>query len=115
MFNPYAYPPPTFTPPSGPFVITSTTAAATVSDMPDIRSSSPPVPDEVLDLEEFCEKYKIDDEDMRALGKLRFRPGDKLSVLSEADWSEVGFTKLSWKRVCHANRKYIDSLKSNSL
>ncbi|THV04578.1 hypothetical protein K435DRAFT_903187 [Dendrothele bispora CBS 962.96] len=91
-----------------PFTPRITTPAAKSSD--DMRSSSPPLPDNTLSLAEFCQQYKFNDDIQERLRKMEFEPGDNLQSVKEDKWSKVGFTELSWKRVMKANKVYRKTL-----
>ncbi|THU95154.1 hypothetical protein K435DRAFT_966583 [Dendrothele bispora CBS 962.96] len=71
-----------------------------------MRSSSPPLPDDALSLDEFCVQNNFNDKVKSRLMALEFEPGDNLIGVTEKVWSEVGFTQLSWDRVVKANRQY---------
>ncbi|OCB88962.1 hypothetical protein A7U60_g3917 [Sanghuangporus baumii] len=118
MFNPYAFPPPSFQFPV-PLASTSAaaataTATATANPKYDIRSSSPVIPDDIISIEEFCNRYHLDSSIAKRLEELQFVPGDRLSQLPQEEWEAVGFKQLSWNRVVSANKKYRNSLCNNN-
>lgn len=111
-YNPYATTPSTPTP--------APTATGTKSEEPrgvkrpiDLRSSSPIYDledNEHMSVEEFCARYRLGNKAVEGLTALQFIPGDKLSVVSEKEYTSVGFTSLSWSRVIRANKEYKSSI-----
>lgn len=67
------------------------------------RSSPPPAG---VSLDMFCAQYSLSDTAKQGLEALGFEPGDDLSVVTEAEYKEAGFARLSWDRVLRAYRKY---------
>ncbi|KAJ3720300.1 hypothetical protein C8R42DRAFT_722024 [Lentinula raphanica] len=78
------------------------------------RSSSPPMTDNRLTLQDFCDANRFNSAIEERLKKLEFQPGNNLAFVKESDWKLVGFQLLSWNHVRKANKKYWISLKENS-
>ncbi|KAE9401203.1 hypothetical protein BT96DRAFT_938056 [Gymnopus androsaceus JB14] len=84
--------------------------SASSSHAHNIRSSSPPIPETIISLNEFCTKYRLTAVEARLI-KIEFEPGDNLTDYPQEDWLKAGFTKLSWDRVVKSNKAYRASLK----
>jgi hypothetical protein len=56
----------------------------------------------------FCERYDLEAEIEQALEKMRFRPGQSLSALTERDWNDGGLTRMQSLQVVEANSQYRD-------
>ncbi|THU94793.1 hypothetical protein K435DRAFT_860188 [Dendrothele bispora CBS 962.96] len=89
-----------------PFTPRTPVPAAYTSAPDTTRSLSPPLPENSLSLVEFCQQHKFNDDVLKWLQKMEFKPGDNLASIMRDQWLEVGFTELSWKRVMKANRSY---------
>ncbi|KAG6907596.1 hypothetical protein DXG01_008316 [Tephrocybe rancida] len=122
-FNPYGFMMPTFFPQYGappygmypPFLTAQLPASLTPHAHSsrrynNVRSSSPPVA--AGNVDEFFELYNIDDTSQLNLQGLGFEIGDDLEGLPKAEWETVGFTYLTWQRVCKAYKKYRAHLKN---
>ena len=75
LLNSAHYTPPSFAPPS--------TSIASTSQ--NIRSSSPPIPEDILTVEDFCRRYKLEKQIVVRFKQLKFRSGDRLSEVSDDD------------------------------
>lgn len=101
FMNPFATPPP-----STPVCDVSRGTKRTV----DVRSSSPTIGSSVIYTEEFCTRYGFGDNVLAGLKALDFVPGDRLSIVTDKEYMDAGFTTLSWQRVVRANKEYVSSL-----
>ncbi|KZV70236.1 hypothetical protein PENSPDRAFT_685620 [Peniophora sp. CONT] len=68
--------------------------------------SSPPPPADDMDLDTFCERYKLKDEIKASLKKLGFEVDNDLSDLSEAQFEKAGLPLFSVQRVRKAQKQY---------
>jgi hypothetical protein len=57
---------------------------------------------------DFCERYDLEAEVEQALDRMRFRPGQTLSDLTEQDWKDGGLTRMQSVRVVKVNNQYRD-------
>ena len=70
------------------------------------RSSSPPLAEDHISLDEFCERYSLSEESKKRLTSLEFSVGQSVDCVSCKEWEGVGFRELSWKRVMKACNSY---------
>lgn len=68
----------------------------------------------VVPLAEFCNHYKIDDEDQARLAKLRFLPGNRrVEKLGREDWHDyAGFEKLAWEDFLDKHNIFLRDVKA---
>jgi hypothetical protein len=89
---------------------------STLHDNPASLPSSPlkmtlPCP---VSLDQFCETYKIDNNNKAGLLKLKFLPGDRrVTRLKCEDWhGHAGFSQLSWDDFLQKHKQFILDVKS---
>lgn len=119
---PYAYPPYAPGYPQPPFQLMDPCSHASVRPhTPGAHGpgSVPTSPIKILlpypvSLDEFCECYRIDDEDKGRLAKLKFQPGDRrVEKLERKDWQgHAGFSKLSWNDFLSKHKTFVCDIKA---
>jgi len=67
-----------------------------------------------ISLDKFCEAYKIDDEDIANLMKLKVQLGDcHAERLEREDWhGHAGFSKLSWDDFVQKHKLFVCDVKA---
>ncbi|KAJ7593093.1 hypothetical protein C8J56DRAFT_1045524 [Mycena floridula] len=112
-FSPYGgfpgYQPgfPSFNPDNHPITSTIPSKRCRESSPDMLMSSSPPRGDETdMSVEDFCAKYKLDQDTCTHLIKLHWSVDYPPKCVSSDRWEKVGFTEISWNRVLKAYKCY---------